>query len=355
MSEYTSLKSLKTKKSKTKKSKGLNIWMIALVFLLIAIVVLLINKGNIKDAITDRNSAPTMTAEEAGVELKGFINEVYSRGIKNIEVTNSEEKNGLYMITTLITNQSDQTTTSTLYMTKDGKLFLPDAIDIDEKRAEIVGQTANNNQQQPPAVEISKTDKPTVELFTMSYCPFGNQAEDGISPVARLLADSVEVEPHYVIYSNYQGGGPKFCLDKDDKYCSMHGIDEVKQDVREMCIYKYDRSKFWDYIDAVNKDCDLKNINDCWDDSAEKLGINISKISSCLDNEAEALLEKEVELNKKYSIKGSPALVINGTTYQGGRAPENYKTAICGAFNEQPKECEQKLGEASGSASGSCN
>ncbi|MEA2089099.1 MAG: thioredoxin domain-containing protein [Patescibacteria group bacterium] len=353
MSDYTSLKSLKTKKTKTKKTKGFNFWMILFVFLLIVIVILLINKGNVQNIITDKNKANTINAEEAGVELKDFINEVYSRGIKNIEITNSEEKSGLYAITALVTNQSDKTATSTLYITKDGKLFLPDAINIEEKRAEIAKQATNNQQQ--PTVDTPKTDKPKVELFTMSYCPFGNQAEDGISPVARLLANSVEIEPHYVIYSNYKGGGPELCLDKDDKYCSMHGIDELKQNVREMCIYKYNKSKFWDYIDAVNKDCNLKNINDCWDDSAEKLGINISKISSCLDSEAEALLEKEVELNKKYSIKGSPALVINGIQYQGGRAPENYKTAICKAFNTQPKECEQKLGEVSANASGSCN
>ncbi|NCF75292.1 MAG: hypothetical protein GWO87_02285 [Xanthomonadaceae bacterium] len=354
MSEYTSLKSLKTKKSKTKKPGGINFWLISIAFLLIVIAILLVSKNsNVKNIITNKNTTTEMTAEEAGTELTNFINEAYSRGIKNIKVAKSEEKNGLYAITAVITSQNDKTSTSTLYITKDGKLFLPDAIDIEKKRAEIVKQKSNNNQQAPTS-KIPQANKPTVKLFTMSYCPYGNQAEKGISPVARLLANSIEIEPHYVIYSNYQGGGAKYCLDKDSKYCSMHGINEVKQDVRELCIHKYNKSKFWDYIDAVDKDCTVQNIDSCWDGPAKKLGIDTSKISSCLKNEANSLLAKEVDLNKKYNVKGSPDLVINGAKYQGGRSPEDYKTAICKAFKKQPKECSQNLGKASAPTNGGC-
>lgn len=328
-------------------------WMISIVFFLIAIAVLTMENGRLAGILKGGSGEKFLTAEEAQDRLVNFINETYSRTVKGVEVVETKEESGVYAITALITDQNDRTSTSTLHMSKDGKYFLANAIDIDEIKAQMAEQQAGNGQAQP-AANMPKSDNPKVELFTMSYCPFGNQAEDGLSPVARLLDGSVEIEPHYVIYSDYNGGGEKYCLDKDDKYCSMHGIDELKQDVRELCIYKYNRSKFWDYIDAVNKDCDLNNIEDCWDGPAQELGIDSGKIASCLDNEAMDMLAKEVELGKKYGISGSPALVINGVKYQGGRASEDYKLGICGAFNEQPEKCSEKLGEVTAAASGGC-
>jgi len=134
----------------------------------------------------------------------------------------------------------------------------------------------------------------------------------------------------------------------------MHGVEELNQDVRELCIYKYNKSKFWDYIDAVNAQCDLSNIESCWTKPAEALGIDTGKIESCFDNEAMDILAEEVALGQKYGITGSPALVINGARYEGGRAPENYKLGICGAFNNQPEACNTVLGNATASASGGC-
>ena len=36
-----------------------------------------------------------------------------------------------------------------------------------------------------------KKEKPEVELFVMSHCPFGTQIEKGMLPVARLLGDKI--------------------------------------------------------------------------------------------------------------------------------------------------------------------
>ena len=74
-------------------------------------------------------------------------------------------------------------------------------------------------------------------------------------PVVELLKDKADIQLHYVIYENYQGGGSKYCLDKDNKYCSMHGIQELNQDVRELCVQKYQGDKLWNFVKEINAKC----------------------------------------------------------------------------------------------------
>jgi glutaredoxin len=206
----------------------------------------------------------------------------------------------------------------------------------------------------PPAPELPKTGKPNVKMFVMSFCPYGKQAESGLQPVAELLGDKIEFEPHFVIYSNYSSGYPNYCIDKDSKYCSMHGVTEVNEDVRQMCIWKYDKAKFWPYISKVNATCTVNDIETCWKTQAQAVGIDTAKIETCFKDEATTLLEAEAALNAQYSVQGSPMVFVNGTEYSGGRAAENYKQGICGAFDTQPADCNNALGATAGAASGSC-
>lgn len=231
-------------------------------------------------------------------------------------------------------------------MTQDGKFFISSLKNIDEMLAKLNNPNKPDSSDSNPTAStpqnIPKQNSVKVEMFTMSYCPYGNQAEDGIIPVAKLLGKKIDIEPHYVIYNNYQGGGPDYCL-ANGKYCSLHGINELKQDVRELCIYKYQPDKFWGYLEKVDKDCTLNNIETCWEETTKATGVNASQIKTCLSKEAETLLAKEVELNKKYDVTGSPDIIINGSKYQGGRSAEDFKTAFCSGFNTQPQECSQKL------------
>jgi glutaredoxin len=206
------------------------------------------------------------------------------------------------------------------------------------------------------ATDIPKADKANVKFFTMAYCPYGNQAESGIIPVYNLLKDKVTWEPHYVIYANYQGGGPNYCI-ANGSYCSMHGIQELNEDIREMCIFKYEtQDKFFNFLADVNTACTSQNVDTCWEAVAKKYSIDTAKISQCQSSEGVALAKAEFELNAKYGVKGSPAVFINDAEYSGGRAAENYKAAICSGFNTPPSECSQSLGNATASntAAGGC-
>ena len=288
-----------------------------------------------------------LSPNKAGEEAKRFISENILKN-KDIKVNDIKDGGTVFSFQIEVPDQG----TFTSYITKDGRFVFPSGYDLEKMKAE---EQVQGESQSSPAAEIPQSDKPTALLFIMSFCPYGNQAEEGIAPATALLKDRLTVEPHYVIYSNYASGYPDYCLDKENKYCSMHGIGEVNQDVRELCVYKYQPEKYWQFIQQINKDCTAENVDTCWTKSAKTTGVNTTKISQCQKSEAYSLLAKEVELNKKYNVKGSPDLLVNETQYQGSRSPEDYKNALCSAFNTEPKECSTVLGKTAESAPGSCN
>lgn len=205
--------------------------------------------------------------------------------------------------------------------------------------------------------DIPKKDKPTVELFVMSGCPFGLQAEAAFAPVIKALGDKIDFTPRYVIYGNYQGGGPNFCIDKDNKYCSMHGAEEAREDVRQICIWKDYKDKWWDYIGKFNTKCAIDDKTaECSKSVAKELGIDSAKVEACLKDSGEKLLASEVELNNKYKVEGSPTIIINGAEYKGGRAPNEILASICSSFKNKPEECNKKIegGDAAPAAQGGC-
>ncbi|MBP8591380.1 hypothetical protein KBI33_02880, partial [Candidatus Shapirobacteria bacterium] len=158
------------------------------------------------------------------------------------------------------------------------------------------------------------------------------------------LKNSIKIEPHYIVSKS------------GEKYESMHGDQELNQNVRELCVYKYQPDKFWSFLKQVNKDCTAENADSCWKGAASKVGINVNQISNCEKNEKNALLDAEIALTEKYGVGGSPTLLINETTYRGARSEEGYKQAICSAFNQPPQECDTVLEETTDqtTASGGC-
>lgn len=198
------------------------------------------------------------------------------------------------------------------------------------------------------------TTKPLVQLFTMAYCPYGNQAEEGIKPAVELLGNKIQFEPHYVIYPNY--GGEGYCIE-NGAYCSMHGVQEINQDMRELCVWKNDNSKYWPFVLAMNSQCNSKNADTCWESVAQGLGIDTTKVKSCQTSQSATMAAAELALNGKYGVQGSPTLVIDGQEVQpNSRTPEGFKQTICNAFgSNKPSECNTALSGGGGTApAGGC-
>ncbi|MDD5481615.1 MAG: thioredoxin domain-containing protein [Candidatus Shapirobacteria bacterium] len=277
-----------------------------------------------------------LSLEETQKFTKGFVTSEILPD-QEVDITNLKDLGSIYSFEITIPNQG----TFTSYITKDGQFLFPSGYDTQEfKDRVLAGKTSLEEESEPK--EVLKNDRPQAQLFLMSFCPYGNQAEEIMMPVVDLLKDSADIVPRYIVSKN------------GDTYSSLHGDQELNQNVRELCVYKYQPEIFWDFLKEINADCTYENADSCWTGPAKTVGIDINKISQCEKQEFSSLLDQEIVLTEEHNVSGSPTLLINDTLYQGGRSAESFKQAICSAFNNPPQECQETLGDEVGAAQGGC-
>lgn len=180
-------------------------------------------------------------------------------------------------------------------------------------------------------------DKPVLDAFIMSYCPYGIQMAKALIPAQELLKGKADINIRFVYYT-------------------MHGQKEADENNRMMCLREEEPDKFWQYMKCFTES---GNASKC----VAEAGINEASLADCMANRASGYYEEDKALNSKYDVKGSPTVVLNGKVIQVARSPEAVKEAICNAFNASPEECSQTLstaqassgfGSGSGGSSGSC-
>lgn len=305
-----------------------NPWLISTVVLAIALAIVLafalFGGGITGNAVSERT---------IGDKAVNFINSQILQGQGTVTLDSVSKKNGLYEVVVSYQGQSVST-----YFTSDGEYYL--GTQISPLTANVVSDSAQTT------TEVPKSDKPKVELFVMSFCPYGNRAEDTMLPVYNLLKDKVDWGIHYIVGTS--GGAVQ----------SLHGQPEVDQNEREACVLSNSGiCKWWTFVNYVNTNCGSDG--NCWEVGAKAVGLNIADIKSCVSSKGLSLMQAEETASNAAGAQGSPTLIINGVqtnaVYQYGNS-EAYKQAICNAFNEAPAECSQALSAAtSPSASGSCN
>lgn len=220
----------------------------------------------------------------------------------------------------------------------DGSYKLKDAVTqatwfvSEEKRAErldAMGITSGDND-------------PQIDFFVMSYCPYGNEAEKAIFEAYKELGDKAEFKPHYIYYENYQGGGPTFCMDDESKYCSMHGVQEANQNIREQCVaQKYGVEGWFDFSIAMDDKCTSTNADTCWESVASDLGYDTTFIASCEKENALTFAAQDAELMSLFGASGSPSVYIDGQTYTGPRSGTGFLAGLCDAYDGvKPASCD---------------
>lgn len=214
---------------------------------------------------------------------------------------------------------------------------------------------------------VTKSNKPELSFFVMSFCPYGNQMEDILRPVYDLFKDKADITPHYIFdrianlpeYCKARSGDPsqcssyvdsikksnnpnppfttvpecvkyldnlaKECLDEKNYikastgtyYASLHGRVEANQDIREICAWNQttDKKQWWDFVGNVNKSCNAQNADSCWEEQAKKAGLDTTKITECFNKEAIGLIEKEISLTDKFKVSGSPTVLVNDVNF----------------------------------------
>jgi len=320
------MKGTKEKKGIKVKIPRVNPWAISTLILLVILAIFLIVGPGTTGRITGVNGE--VTAQEAADKAVDWISDYYKISGVDVKITlvnASETENGIYQFTIKLSSPLAQgETEQTHYVTKDGKLLLPSAIDLTE--------TLETPEQTPETPEVPKTDKPEVHAFVMSYCPYGLQFMKAYIPVIELLGDKADLELNFVHYL-------------------MHGEKEMTENTRLHCIQKEENDKFTDYLRCFVESDDPEK---CMSDA----GIDKTKIETCMqetDEEFEITKTFEeseetyprynvdAELCEEYGVSGSPTFVINGQTISVTRSANAIKESVCSAFNTPPEECETEL------------
>ncbi len=308
----------KSQESKLAKffSNKTNIWIAVSAVLLIAIIAVIFGNGS---------SNASINKNQAGEKLVSFLNSNVVQG-GGVTLSSVTDEGSIYQVNVLYQGQDIP-----VFISKDGKYFAQSAVLITNDP--VMRKDVSASAAPSASTTVSKTDKPKVEAFIFSYCPYGLQFEKALIPVYNLLKDKADI--------NIVAIG------------AMHGEYEKIESLRQSCIQKnYGKDKLFAYLDkfALNTAIGSCNGNDACltpllTPLLSSLSIDKSKIDSCMASEAEALYNTDGARASSLGIGGSPTFVINGAQVQVGRNPEAIKTAICNAFTDssRPNECSQTL------------
>ncbi len=309
------------------------LYVVASVVGIVFIIGVLYASGAFTGMVTnsDNLKAGYLTSDDAGQKTLEFVNKYLLKDV-TAKLVSTEEESGIYKVSTLINGQSVP-----IYTTMDGKyIILPQGF-IDVEQYKIAFERQNNQQNQGnTGSSIPKSDKPDVDVFVMSYCPYGLQMEKAVIPVMNLLGDKANIVIRFVDYA-------------------MHGKKEVDENTRQYCIQKDQSDKYVDYLTCFVQSDDTEKCQ-------TEAGIDKAKLEACIadaDNKFNITglyndrstwsggrfppFMIDAGLNQRYGVRGSPTFVINGKVISVNRSPEAVKEAICSAFNNPPEECNQTL------------
>jgi protein-disulfide isomerase len=261
---------------------------------------------------------------------EGEINTELAQLFPQITVTDIEDLGSMHMVT-----YNAQGQPGTFYVTNDGEYMLVgQAINLEEMATGGDSEPANRRTDSAP--EVTKSDRPSVEVFVMTYCPYGLQMEKAVLPVEAALGEYADIDIKFVHYL-------------------MHGEKEADENTRQYCMQQETPDQFYDYLECFIRDGQGKE-NACM----LATGIDPATINACmLKTESEFKINEDLasgaqyptyrvdkEASEGYGVGGSPTLVINGQIVNAGRTPEAVKQAVCAAFNTPPEACNTELSTA---------
>lgn len=236
------------------------------------------------------------------------------------------------------------------------------------------------------------------ELWTSSEDHNGAEFKRDFQDLAIDLSSHTSFRPRYFIYKGSDSGclggrcgslcilNGRYCgPDPDgDLYDKISGADVVKENLRQICIYKTLteaggndaaktkelQQKWWCYVNDFANDCygedgpmdsSLK-FDQCARTQMKKVGIDEAAVDKCINDaggvtctkpgnecQVNSLLETEIKDRLNYNMR-LPSIVVNGVllrtaSVSGGAMEQTVAEAICNSFagGFAPQRCDQIL------------
>lgn len=139
--------------------------------------------------------------------------------------------------------------------------------------------------------------KKSLDVFVMSHCPYGTKALLAVKEFADAFGNDATVSVHFIGDT------------KDGQLNSMHGAEEVTDDLREVCAVKHygkDR-KFLEFLA-----CRSKDLKADWKACTGTNGIDAGLIQACVEGaEGKSLLTASFQVASNLAIQSSPTFLVN--------------------------------------------
>lgn len=139
--------------------KPMNAWMIVSAVLAIALVISIVASAKGSDT-----SFKKVSETEAGNTLIAFVNEIYAGQIGQSTLKSVTKKHGLYEVIVTVDNAGQQVD-QTVFVSQDGLLFVPQALEIEDVRAQYKAFQQSGGQAVPPTDPNTQTVPAEGELM----------------------------------------------------------------------------------------------------------------------------------------------------------------------------------------------
>ena len=160
------------------------------------------------------------------------------------------------------------------------------------------------------ASRITRMGKPTLELFVMSYCPYGVQAEEKLIPIVKEFGDRIDFRLQFIAQEK-ETPSPQDIT----PFTSLHGYPEVAENIRQLLIAEEYPDRYLDYIL-----CRGKKLDKSWEACAEKLGMDVERIQQLFDApEAEALFRENIQRAAELGVRASPTILVDGHSFRANQ------------------------------------
>lgn len=150
--------------------------------------------------------------------------------------------------------------------------------------------------------------------------------------------------------------GGRYCAPDPDLNGPLTGRDVLKEDLREICVYKqaleakHSYDVWFDYVKALNSTCTEGINEECSYAAMDKVGANAKNAKECVTRsflggnpalDDNTLLREQRLAWSESNLQFNPAVIINNQTYRGDLRAEPVFQAICSGYDpkSQPDIC----------------
>jgi len=269
----------------------------------------------------------TVSKETTAQKAVDYISANYLAAGVTAKLVSVTEESGLYKVSIKFSSsQGDQV--SSMYMTRDGKYLFPSAYPM---TMQTTGSATSGKTVAESCTAQSKQEDAALEVFVVSYCPYGTQMQGVLADVVTGVPDLAK--NIRVLYLGQVTNGT---------IRSMHGSTEAAENLRQICIREEQPEIYWKYVACF---INSSSAADC----LKATGVDTAKLGTCTSSQGHGLAYAQEDFARadSYGATGSPTLILNGVRVSefnfGGRNPEAVKTLLCCGFTSQPGSCSTVL------------